>query len=182
MNFSRNGSVLILFALMATGVLRLAKGLEWQDGAGYRLAKLPVPAQGKVGFTSLSISRMGIQFTNRVSKLALAKRSNLTNGSGVALGDVNGDGLCDIYFCRLEGDNQLYLNQGNLRFQLAPKENGAAATGYLTRGAAFADLDGDNDLDLVLTSFRKGTLCLNCLLYTSPSPRDATLSRMPSSA
>ena len=59
---------------MATGVLRLAKGLEWQDGAGYRLAKLPVPAQGKVGFTSLPISRMGIQFTNRVSKLALAKR------------------------------------------------------------------------------------------------------------
>ena len=146
---------------MTAGGMRLAKGLEWENGAGYRLASLPVPTQGKVGFTSLPIERLGIQFTNRVSKLSLAKRSNLTNGSGVALGDVNGDGLCDIYFCRLEGDNQLYLNQGNLRFQLAPEENGAAASGYLTRGAVFADLDGDNDLDLVLTTFRKGTLCLN---------------------
>ena len=138
---------------------RLAKGLEWTDATSYRLAKLPVPAQGKVGFSSLPIAQMGIQFTNRVSKLALAKRSNLTNGSGVALGDVNGDGLPDIYFCRLEGGNQLYLNQGKLRFKLAPDDHGAAAASYLTRGATFADLEGDGDLDLVLTTFRKGTLC-----------------------
>ena len=73
---------------MTAGGMRLAKGLEWENGAGYRLASLPVPTQGKVGFTSLPIERLGIQFTNRVSKLSLAKRSNLTNGSGVALGDV----------------------------------------------------------------------------------------------
>ena len=90
-----NGLVLVLFALGVLGGPRLAKCLEWQGGAGYRLAKLPVPAQGKVGFSSLSITRMGIEFTNRVSKLTLSKRSNLTNGSGVALGDVNGDEFCD---------------------------------------------------------------------------------------
>ena len=128
--------------------------------AGRRWLSLPNcgARAGKVGFTSLPITRMGIQFTNHVSKLGLAKRSNLTNGSGVALGDVNGDGLCDIYFCRLE-ETISFISMGNLRFHL--EENGAAATGYLTRGAAFADLDGDNDLDSGLTTFRKGTLCLN---------------------
>ena len=63
-------------------------------------------------------------------------------------------------FCRLEGDNELYLNQGGWRFKLAPNANGVAAVGHLTRGAAFADVNGDGSLDLLLTTFRKGTLCL----------------------
>ena len=138
----------------------LARGIEWQEAAGHRLSKLILPEEGQVGFTQLATTALGIQFTNRVSRTALARRSNLTNGSGVALGDTNGDGLCDIYFCRLEGDNELYLNQGGWRFQLAPNANGAAANGHLTRGAAFADVDGDGSLDLLLTTFRKGTLCL----------------------
>ena len=148
-----------LFLLLA-GFSGLANALEWQEADGHRLAKLTLPEQGQPGFTQLATPALGLQFTNTVSRAALARRSNLTNGSGVALGDANGDGLCDIYFCRLEGDNELYLNQGGWRFQLAPNANGAAATGHLTRGAAFADVNGDGSLDLLLTTFRKGTLCL----------------------
>ena len=62
----------MFLTLVCSVMPRLAKGLEWTDAVGYRLAKLPVPAQGKVGFSSLPIAQMGIQFTNRVSKLALA--------------------------------------------------------------------------------------------------------------
>ena len=134
--------------------------MEWQEVEGHRFARLTLPGQGRPGFTALPTAALGLQFTNRVSRAALAKRSNLTNGSGVALGDADGDGLCDIYFCRLEGGNELYLNRGDWRFKLAADANGAAAVGHLTRGAAFADVNGDGALDLLLTTFRNGTRCL----------------------
>ena len=141
-------------------VFDLPRGIEWQEAVGHRLSKLKIQEEGKVGFTQLATIAIGIQFTNRVSRATLARRSNLASGSGVALGDTNGDGLCDVYFCRLEGDNELYLNQGDWRFQRALNANGAAATGHLTRGASFADVDGDGSLDLLLTTFSKGTRCL----------------------
>ena len=135
--------LLLSLGLLATVFPGLSKGLEWQEGAGHRFARLKLPEHGRVGFTQLPNIAHGFQFTNQVSKVALAKRSNLTNGSGVALGDVNGDGLCDIYFCRLEGGNELYLNRGGWRFEVAPNANGAAFAGRRTRGAAFADVNGD---------------------------------------
>jgi len=135
-------------------------GLEWEEKSGYRKLKLSVPSKGRPGFSSMPIIQLGVRFTNQVSRATLVKRSNLMNGSGVALGDVNGDGLCDIYFCRLEGANELYLNQGGWKFSLATKENGVTCANYLTRGAAFVDIDADNDLDLLLTTFRKGARCL----------------------
>ena len=152
--------LILPLGLLATIFPGLAKGLEWRQAAGHRLAGLTLPEQGRAGFTQLSTTALGFQFTNRVSRASLARRSNLTNGSGVALGDADGDGLCDIYFCRLEGGNELYLNRGGWRFQSAPEANGAAAAGHLTRGAVFADLNGDGSLDLLLTTFRRGTLCL----------------------
>ncbi|MEO1862199.1 MAG: VCBS repeat-containing protein, partial [Verrucomicrobiia bacterium] len=151
--------MILPLALLLVDAFDLARGIEWQEAAGHRLSKLILPEEGQVGFTQLATTALGIQFTNRVSRATLARRSNLTNGSGVALGDTNGDGLCDVYFCRLEGDNELYLNQGGWRFQRTPNANGAAAVGHLTRGAAFADVNGDGSLDLLLTTFRKGTLC-----------------------
>ena len=103
--------MLLPLGLLAARFIGLANGLEWREADGHRLARLTLPGQGRPGFTALPTSTLGLQFTNRVSRAALAKRSNLTNGSGVALGDANGDGLCDLYFCRLEGGNELYLNQ-----------------------------------------------------------------------
>ena len=56
----------------------LACGLEWQEAEGHRLARLTLPVQGRPGFTALPTAALGLQFTNRVSRAALAKRSNLT--------------------------------------------------------------------------------------------------------
>ena len=57
----------------------------------------------------------GVQFTNTLSTLILINK-NLLNGSGVALGDYDNDGRCDIYPCRLDGSNVMY-NLGNWKFR-----------------------------------------------------------------
>ena len=90
-----NGLVLILFALMATGVLRLAEGLEWQDGAGYRLAKLPVPAQGKVGFTITTASQGNETNHNHYHGLTAALASALA-GNEINIETLDAKKIDDI--------------------------------------------------------------------------------------
>src|SRR6266702_2435677 len=103
--------------------------LFWENAPGYRSAVLPVPASGRTGFVSVPSSASGITFTNHLSDAAAGKNRILENGSGVALGDVDGDGLCDIYFCALEGSNVLYKNLGGLKFADITESAGVACPG-----------------------------------------------------
>ncbi|HEX7859577.1 MAG TPA: VCBS repeat-containing protein [Verrucomicrobiae bacterium] len=133
--------------------------LEWKNGAGFRYFEVqPRGTAGKAaGFSSLTGSDSGVSFTNVVSRRLVAMNRVAENGSGVALGDVDGDGWCDIYFCGMEGDNVLYRNLGNWNFEDVTRAAGLALEKQLATGAVFADVDGDRDLDLLVNSIGGGT-------------------------
>src|SRR5205814_1816406 len=71
----------------------------WHQEEGYRWAELAHPPAGQAGFLLMPAAVTGIVFTNRVDELSLATNRVLGNGSGVAVGDYDGDGLPDLFFC-----------------------------------------------------------------------------------
>lgn len=143
----------LLAAAFAITALAAESGAAAREaGAGFRRLELLVPAKGKTGFTTLPGSRTGITFTNHLSQARYLANMNLLNGSGVALGDFDGDGLCDLYLCRLEGSNALYRNLGNWRFADVTAQTGTALENQLSTGAAFADVNGDGWPDLLVNS------------------------------
>jgi hypothetical protein len=122
-------------------------------GPGHRRLPLALPGSGKPGFTALPGATTGVRFTNQLSQSRYLENLNLLNGSGVALGDFDGDGRCDIYLCRLEGPNALYRNLGNWRFEDVTEAAGVACSNQFSSGAAFADINGDGWLDLLVTAY-----------------------------
>src|SRR3954471_24497962 len=95
-----------------------AEQLKWEQRNGYRVAPLNVSKSGKTGFTLLSPSETGILFTNQLDYEKSQKNQNLLNGAGVAAGDFDGDGNCDLYFCNLTGANGLFRNVGDWEFEI----------------------------------------------------------------
>ncbi|MFM7102636.1 MAG: FG-GAP repeat domain-containing protein, partial [Verrucomicrobiota bacterium] len=115
------------------------------------------PGPGRAGFTRIDPAASGLAFTNHLAEPSGANNRILENGSGVALGDVDGDGWCDVYLCRLEGDNVLYRNLGNWRFEDVTTAAGVGCPGQYSSGAALADVEGDGDLDLLVNGIGAGT-------------------------
>jgi enediyne biosynthesis protein E4 len=102
-------------------------------------------------FEKIDPSYSGVDFRNDLKfdeKFNIFTYRNYYNGGGVALGDVNGDGLMDIYLTANLGENRLYLNQGDFKFKDVTKEAGVAGTRAWSTGVAMADINGDGLLDI----------------------------------
>ncbi|MCW9712196.1 VCBS repeat-containing protein [Aliifodinibius salicampi] len=105
-------------------------------------------------FKKLSSSETGIHFENSLSpteELNMYTFRNFYNGGGVGAGDINGDGLPDLFFAGNMVPNKLYLNKGNLEFKDITKKAGVYSEGVWTTGVSFVDINSDGLLDIYIT-------------------------------
>ncbi|HOW65777.1 MAG TPA: VCBS repeat-containing protein [Candidatus Paceibacterota bacterium] len=150
------GCALLTFGWLVSDPLCAAENPAWQTARDYRCAALPIPTQGQPGFTPIPGSRTGITFTNSLPIRLMMENNNFMNGSGVAAGDFDGDGRCDLYLCAIDGTNALYRNLGDWRFERIPSDAQIGCPGLHSTGALWADLDGDGDLDLLVATLGNG--------------------------
>ena len=106
-------------------------------------------------FTLLSKEETGIDFVNVIENepdFNIFKYRNFYNGGGVAIGDINNDGLSDIFLTANMGKNKLYLNKGNLKFEDISEQAGVAGNKPWSTGVAMADINADGLLDIYVSN------------------------------
>ncbi|MFV1987940.1 MAG: FG-GAP-like repeat-containing protein [Gemmatimonadota bacterium] len=133
---------------------------EWVAGDGVRTRTLASAGSGEPGFDILASDRTGIDAANVVSEDLVLDNRTLADGSGVAIGDYDGDGLPDVFIARVTSPSVLYRNLGDLRFEDVTAATGTALEGRRATGTAFVDIDGDGDLDLLVTALGQPNVLL----------------------
>lgn len=113
----------------------------------------------KTVFTLLDKESTGIAFNNisvENEQINILTYEYMYNGGGVAIGDINNDGLKDIYFTSNNVENKLYLNQGNMKFKDITTSSGAECKEGWKTGVTMADVNGDGWLDIYVCKSADG--------------------------
>ena len=146
------------YLLVLTGLLLAA--------CGSRMAPAPTL------YTLLPPDSTGISFRNDIrdtEEFNIFSYRNFYNGGGVAIGDVNNDGLPDVFFTANMGPNQLYLNRGNWRFEEVGAKAGITEGNKWSTGVVMADVNADGWLDIYVCNagFEKGRNTHNALFINN---------------
>ena len=153
LSLSRFGFFLSLFTL--TGIC------IGTNGAGY--SAVPLRDRVKGDFDHL-FERVASTETGVNLKLGFPTDTpfdlltDQTSGTGVAIGDVDGDGLPDLYFTVYDQGNRLYRNLGDWRFEDVSEVSQVTGEGRWCGGASFVDIDNDGDLDLYVCVYGESNL------------------------
>ena len=110
--------------------------------------------EGTSGFQLLSHQETGITFNNQIKETQQRNHlfySQIYNGAGVAIGDVNNDGLPDVFFSGNMVNDQLYLNEGNFKFKNITQTAGIASSPGWSMGVTMADVNSDGYLDIYVS-------------------------------
>jgi len=117
--------------------------------------RAPAPPASPTLFESQPPESTGVTFVNRLPDDTAFNILNYLyyyDGGGVAVGDVNNDGLPDLYFTSNVGSNRLYLNRGNYRFEDVTARAGVADSEGWKTGVTMADGNGDGYVDIYVSA------------------------------
>jgi hypothetical protein len=136
-----------VFVVLVSLIFALACNQEQKTGDG---------PNGKPRlFTKLSSEQTGISFKNEIedkTEFNIFRYRNFYNGGGVAIGDINNDGLSDIFFTANMKQNRLFLNKGDFKFQDITDSAGVGGKKPWDTGVLMVDVNADGLLDIYVSN------------------------------
>ena len=106
------------------------------------------------GLELLSSEQTGIDFNNTITESTNFNHfyfSQIYSGAGVAIGDINNDGLPDVFFCGNQVGDKLYINKGNFKFEDITKSSKISRSPGWSWGVTMADVNADGYLDIYVS-------------------------------